>query len=238
MRRSPSGGPYHEVRYAAKWVGQYHRHMSQAEPPHDPGHPGVDDTDVIDHAAPARDAKGRHDYFAAGMDLIAKGGVRAVTIARLCAELGVTKGSFYHHFRNVEDFRRQLLTHWSSERERQVSVAASAVADPIQRLEVLRDFAVGLHHEAEAAIRAWSRTDPEAWAVREKVDTARERTITQAYVDAGVPTDEAELMGRAAVAILIGAQHRGHATDRALLDAMFRRLHPMAMGAGRVDLPG
>ena len=146
MRRSPSGGPYHEVRYAAKWVGQYHRHMSQAEPPHDPGHPGVDDTDVIDHAAPARDAKGRHDYFAAGMDLIAKGGVRAVTIARLCAELGVTKGSFYHHFRNVEDFRRQLLTHWSSERERQVSVAASAVADPIQRLEVLRDFAVGLHH--------------------------------------------------------------------------------------------
>jgi AcrR family transcriptional regulator len=73
-------------------------------------------------------------------------------IAELCAELGVTKGSFYHHFRNVEDFRRQLLTHWSSERERQVLVAASAVSDPLERLEVLRRFAVSLHHEAEAAI--------------------------------------------------------------------------------------
>lgn len=185
-------------------------------------------------AGPARDAKGRHDYFAAGMDVLARGGVRALTIARLCTELGVTKGSFYHHFRNVEDFRHQLLTHWSSERERQVAVAAAAVADPIARLEMLREFAVGLHHEAEAAIRAWSRTDPEAWAVREKVDTARERTITQAYREAGVPDDEAELMGRAAVAVLIGAQHRGHGTDRDLLDAMFRRLHPLAMGAGQL----
>lgn len=166
------------------------------------------------------------------MNLLARGGVRAITIARLCAELGVTKGSFYHHFRNVEDFRHQLLTHWSSERERQVLIAASATDDPIERLEVLREFAVGLHHEAEAAIRAWSRTDPAAWAVREKVDTARERTITQAYRDAGVPDAEAELMGKAAVAVLIGAQHRGHATDRSLLDAMFRRLHPMALGAG------
>lgn len=178
---------------------------------------------------PTRDARGRHDYFAAGMDLLARGGVGAVTIARLCAELGVTKGSFYHHFRNVEDFRRQLLTHWSSERERQVLVAASTVVDPVERLDVLRRFAVSLHHEAEAAIRTWSRTDPEAWAVREKVDAARERTIAQAYRDAGVPDDEADVLARSAVAILIGVQHRGHSVDRDQLDAMFVRLHEVAV---------
>jgi AcrR family transcriptional regulator len=178
---------------------------------------------------PMRDARGRHDYFAAGMDLLASGGVGAVTIARLCTELGVTKGSFYHHFRNVEDFRRQLLTHWSSERERQVLVAASAVSDPLERLEVLRRFAVSLHHEAEAAIRTWSRTDPEAWAVRDKVDTARERTIAQAYRDAGFPDDEADALARSAVAILIGLQHRGHGVDRDELDALFVRLHQVAV---------
>lgn len=184
---------------------------------------------MVQVSEPTRDARGRHDYFAAGMDLLASGGVGAVTIARLCAELGVTKGSFYHHFRNVEDFRRQLLTHWSSERERQVLVAASAVSDPLERLEVLRRFAVSLHHEAEAAIRTWSRTDPEAWAVREKVDAARERTIAQAYRDAGFPDDEADALARSAVAILIGVQHRGHAVDRAELDALFVRLHQVAV---------
>jgi AcrR family transcriptional regulator len=178
-----------------------------------------------------RDARGRLDYFEAGMDLLAGGGVGAVTIARLCTALGVTKGSFYHHFRNVEDYRHQLLTHWSSERERQVLVAASRVSDPLERLEVLRQFAVALHHEAEAAIRSWSLTDADAWAVREKVDAARERAIADAYRDAGLPEADATVLGRAAVAALIGAQHRGRTTDRAQLDEVFQRLHHMAMAA-------
>lgn len=179
----------------------------------------------------ARDARNREHYFEAGMDLLGSGGVGAVTIARLCQALGVTKGSFYHHFRNVEDYRHQLLAHWSRERERQVVVAAAAVSDPIERLEVLRDAAVRLHHEAEAAIRAWSRTDAEAWAVREKVDAARERTIAEGYRDAGLPDDVAASLGRYAVLALIGAQHRGRTTDREQLDEMFRRLHEMAMAA-------
>jgi AcrR family transcriptional regulator len=178
-----------------------------------------------------RDARSRTDYFDAGMDLLGSGGVGAVTIARLCHALGVTKGSFYHHFRNVEDYRQQLLAHWARERERQVLLAAEAVRDPIERLEVLRDAAVKLHHEAEAAIRAWSRTDAEAWAVREKVDAARERTITEGYRDAGLPADVAASLGRYAVLALIGAQHRSRTTDRDGLDEMFRRLHDMAMAA-------
>jgi AcrR family transcriptional regulator len=178
-----------------------------------------------------RDARSRTDYFDAGMDLLGSGGVGAVTIARLCHALGVTKGSFYHHFRNVEDYRQQLLAHWARERERQVLVAAEAVRDPIERLEVLRDAAVKLHHEAEAAIRAWSRTDADAWAVREKVDAARERTITEGYRDAGLPADVAASLGRYAVLALIGAQHRSRTTDRDGLDDMFRRLHDMAMAA-------
>lgn len=178
-----------------------------------------------------RDARSRTDYFDVGMDLLGSGGVGAVTIARLCHALGVTKGSFYHHFRNVEDYRHQLLTHWARERERQVLLAAEAVSDPIERLEVLRTAAVNLHHEAEAAIRAWSRTDADAWAVREKVDAARERSITEGYRDAGLPDDVAASLGRYAVLALIGAQHRSRTTDRDGLDEMFRRLHDMAMAA-------
>lgn len=203
-----------------------------------PDRPTIDASDASDvseardapgTSAPLRDALGRPDYFEAGMDLLGTGGVGAVTIARLCEALGVTKGSFYHHFRNVEDFRHQLLTHWSSERERQVLHAAAQVADPAQRLDVLRSFAVALHHEAEVAIRAWSRTDADAWAVREKVDAARERAIAGAYRDVGVPDDLADELGRAAVALLIGAQHRTRTTDRAGLDALFHRLHQFAI---------
>jgi AcrR family transcriptional regulator len=164
------------------------------------------------------------DYFDTGMDLLASGGVGAVTVARLCAALGVTKGSFYHHFLGVEDFRTQLLAHWANERERQVMIAVAAVADPIERLDVLRDFAIGLHHEAEVAIRAWSRTDATAWRVRERVDAARERAVADAYREVGVEADLAGLLGRLSVAVLIGVQHRRESTDRDELAELYQHL--------------
>ena len=174
-------------------------------------------------------AKGKHDYFEAGMDLLGSGGVGAVTIARLCAALGVTKGSFYHHFTGVEDYRTQLLVHWSTEREQQVVAAAAAATDPHERLDLLRDSSVSLHHEAEAAIRAWSRVDADAWQVRAAVDAAREQAVAQAFVDVGVPPHRAAFFGRLAVVVLVGAQHREETTDRAELHAMYSWLEEMAL---------
>ena len=169
----------------------------------------------------APDVRSPAHYFDAGMELLADEGVAALTIARLCGALGVTKGSFYHHFRGVEDFRTQLLTHWASERSAQVVAAADAIGDPVRRLRVLLEAGVHLPHEAEAAIRAWSRRDPEAWRVRVAVDEARERILTEAFVAAGVGLAQAELYGRLAVATLVGAQHRSERTDRTTLRAMF-----------------
>ena len=172
------------------------------------------------------------------MELLAVEGVGGLTIARLCSALGVTKGSFYHHFRGVEDFRTQLLTHWATDGARQVEAISAAVDDPVRRLRVLLEAGVGLPHEAEAAIRAWSRRDHGAWLVRVAVDEARERIIGQAFVAAGIDPGQAEMYGRLAVATLIGGQHRGERTDRAGLRAMFAWMLQSALDqAGRDQGP-
>ena len=173
--------------------------------------------------------RSRQDFLDAGLTLLAAAGVRGVTIARVCAALDVTKGSFYHHFEGVDEFTRELLTYWAVERESQVVAAAAAVTDPMERLDVLRDVGVALHHEAEVAIRAWSRTDADAWTLREQVDAARERTVAEAYREVGVPGDIASMLGRLSVAVLIGAQHRGKATDRAALLDLYRHLQQMTL---------
>ena len=179
------------------------------------------------------DLRTKDDYLDAGMELLAEGGVGAITIARMCTKLRVTKGSFYHHFIGVEDFRSQLLEHWASERKEQVRAAATAVSDPAERLLVLLDFGVTLHHEAEAAIRAWAHSDPVALQVREQVDASRERTIAQAYREVGVPTEQADFFGRLAVIVLIGAQHRAESTDRDALRDVFARMHAIAMATAQ-----
>ena len=42
----------------------------------------------------------RAQWLSAGLEALRKGGVAAVRVERLAADVGVTKGSFYHHFRD------------------------------------------------------------------------------------------------------------------------------------------
>lgn len=177
----------------------------------------------------AVEAKTRGDYFEAGLALLGEAGSGAVTIARLCEALDVTKGSFYHHFRNIDDYRVQLLKHWAVEREGQIAEALAAADGPLERTVAMRAHAVGLAHEAEAAIRSWSRRDADVEALQQRVDAERERAIAEAYGEAGVPADVAGLLGRIAVGLMIGVQHRSRAADRDGLAAMYRLLHDMVV---------
>jgi AcrR family transcriptional regulator len=175
------------------------------------------------------EARTRDDYFEAGLRLVGEAGSGAVTIARLCEALDVTKGSFYHHFRNIDDYRLQLLKHWAVEREGQIADALAQADGPVQRAVAMREHALGLAHEAEAAIRSWSRRDPAVDAMQQRVDAERERATAEAYREAGVPDEVAQVLGRIAVGLLIGVQHRSRPADRNGLEMMYRLLHDLVV---------
>jgi AcrR family transcriptional regulator len=160
------------------------------------------------------------DYYRAGMQLLAEGGLAAVTLANVCARLDVTKGSFYHHFDSAPAFHRELLAHYEEVYAHRRIEAVDAIADAGARMDALLQRGVERHHEAESAIRAWSRTDPVAAAVVKRVDTARRNYIAGFLVGQGLPEDEARVHADIALAIVAGAQAMSRITDR-------RRLHAM-----------
>ena len=162
----------------------------------------------------------RDDYLAAGLDLLADGGVSAVTIAALCDRLGVTKGSFYHHFDDVSAFHEALLADWEVGAYRAIETAR-AVADSHKRLSVLKELAVAAHHEAEGAIRAWGRSYDPAAAVVRRVDAAREANLVESFRALGIPVVRARRLARIGLATLIGTQHMERPVDRRRLLAAF-----------------
>ena len=162
----------------------------------------------------------RDDYLTAGLDLLADGGEGAVTIAALCGRLGVTKGSFYHHFESVPVFYEALLAFWEDGTQRAIE-AARAVPDSRRRLTVLKELAVAAHHEAEGAIRAWGRSYPPAAAVVRRVDTAREANLVESFRALGLPPARSRRLARIGLATLIGTQHLEHPVDRRNLLAVF-----------------
>lgn len=58
---------------------------------------------------------GRDDWMRAARLALLRGGVDAVRVELLARELGVTKGSFYWHFRGREELLDALITEWETE---------------------------------------------------------------------------------------------------------------------------
>ena len=52
----------------------------------------------------ARTGKTRTDWVEAGQALLIDGGIEAIKLQRLTSHLQVTSGSFYLHFRNLDEF--------------------------------------------------------------------------------------------------------------------------------------
>lgn len=147
----------------------------------------------------------RNDYFEAGLNLLAEGGVAEQTIANLCERLGITKGSFYHHFTSLADFRQQLLAYWEATQEAAVNESANGSA---------ADWVAPAHHPADAAVRAWSQSDEAAAEVQGRIDAARLKTAAKDLRAAGVSADRARSLANLGLAIQIGVQTAGAAWDR------------------------
>jgi len=160
----------------------------------------------------------KDDYYRAALDLLAGGGVDALTIANLCAQLEVTTGSFYAHFESIREFHSSFLEHWADGRVYRLEEQVEEVTDPLQRIALLRRLAVGLNHEAESAIRGWSRTNPVVAGFQAHVDSTREEILTQAFVDVGLDHDEARVLARIGLTILVGSQQIEDKVDRPRLD--------------------
>lgn len=171
------------------------------------------------------------DWIKAAFRRLGQGGNAAVRAEVLARDLGVSKGSFYWHFRDLADLKAKMLAHWRDQATtRIVDMAEASALDPQQRLATLMDLATsdladpygGL--STEAAIRDWARADPDAARAQVAVDAERLSYLTRLLVQMGQPDRQAAQSARLVLMVYTGAVHLG-ITDRAeLADDMARLL--------------
>ncbi len=88
-----------------------------------------------------RQTDSKSQFLDATIKLVRIKGYTAARIEDICAEAGLTKGSFFHHFRGKEDLALAAVAHWDA---RAAAMFAEAPfrdkADPLDRLLVYVDF--------------------------------------------------------------------------------------------------
>jgi AcrR family transcriptional regulator len=106
-------------------------------------------------------------------------GIDHVRVDVLATQLGVTRGSFYWHFRDRQDLLRRVLAAWREQTTvqltRRLSNARSSAAEQLHDVISLpfRGRAAQRAARIELAIRAWARRDEMARAAVDEADAAR-----------------------------------------------------------------
>ena len=122
---------------------------------------------------------GREDWLRAARLALLRGGVEAVRVEKLARDLGVTKGSFYWHFKDRDELLDLLLREWEREVPEMLSeVGRGAGRRKIHRLMLWLKQRAKLSEQgtvpSDAAIFSWASVDRE---VAGRVNKAEEERI-------------------------------------------------------------
>lgn len=140
----------------------------------------------------------RDQWLAAAVAALAEGGVAAVRVEVLATRLGVTKGSFYWHFRDRAALLEGLLALWEDETIWLVSEASLAAAPRDRLVRFFELVAERRDYPPDVEIQAWARHDIDVAKRVEATERRRLDFITGELRASGFDDAEAARRGRAA----------------------------------------
>lgn len=137
------------------------------------------------------------DWIDAAAKMLVDNGIDAVRVDVLAKIMGVTRGSFYWHFKDREDLIQRLLMAWRAEATEQLIERFESRRTPPAKLVEellnlpLRGRSAQQVASTELAIRAWARRDETARRVVDEVDAQRLSYMAQCFSSMGCSIAEA-----------------------------------------------
>ncbi len=147
-------------------------------------------------AKTSRIALDRDAWIRGAIAILAEHGAERLRVEVLAKRLGVTKGSFYWHFKDRRDLQDAVLEFWKDGRIR--DIRKQTQTDPggeaaalLHTIEVYSSARNRKGIAIEAAVRDWARRDPQAVAVVEDVDAERLACACRLFLACGLDEQEA-----------------------------------------------
>jgi AcrR family transcriptional regulator len=134
---------------------------------------GMADVNTVMYGGFVTEQLSAKDWLDQGLRTLAKSGFTALKAEPLAKAMGVSRGSFYWHFADVDAFRAAILQHWREVAVEQIIAGIEAAPPDQSPIEQLLRRAFSRRPGLEGAIRSWATHDPVARAAVEAVDRRR-----------------------------------------------------------------
>lgn len=137
------------------------------------------------------------DWVDAAIAVMVESSIENVRVEQLASKLGVSKGSFYWHFKDRRELLLTVLDRWTDTATLAVHSRLDKV-EPSPAQRVLRFMQLPLRSDAalraadlELAIIGWARRSSEAREAVAAVDRLRTEHVAGLFRELGIPANEA-----------------------------------------------
>lgn len=162
------------------------------------------------------------DWLEAGQSLLRRGGLRALKLRPLAEELKVSTGSFYHHFRDFDDYQGKLAAYFAEDQVSDLIAALErATPEPIDRIRLLGQTVRRRGSSRLAvAMRAWAESDPRARVAVERHDELMLDFLARNLTAIGFSREEAEVRAYGLITLGLSKVHAPHLEMSSLFESL------------------
>lgn len=164
------------------------------------------------------------DWIKAGLKALAAEGFTTLKADVLAKTLGVSRGSFYWHFADVEAFHAAVLVRWQDVAAAGVIQAVEGLNEGEDRLRSLLQRAFTGNASLEVGVRAWAASDSATRAVVDRVDGQRLAYIEALLRSAGIGSAQACVRAQILYWTYLGAAMSGRRFSRGQFAMMLDEL--------------
>ena len=169
------------------------------------------------------------DWLDAGLKALAAGGFTALKAEPLAKAMGVSRGSFYWHFADLNAFHAAILAHWRGVAAERIIADLEHTPEgesPVRRL-LRRTFSGRL--ALERAVRSWATSDAQARAAVLAIDRRRLDYVGMLLRKAGLPSEIAQARAQILYWAFVGYALSDKPLPKARQDLVLDELMGMAL---------
>ena len=155
----------------------------------------------------------RDDWLNAALSRLSDQGIEAVRVEVLARDLGVSKGSFYWHFRDRGDLLDTMLSHWEASERDWLDMSPTYETAATRWARVVARTANPGHIRLEAAVRTWARRDERVARRVAALERRKAGLIAGVLRDVGFTRAAAEAWAEVVLLVCLGWLDRA-ARDR------------------------
>ncbi len=150
--------------------------------------------------------KTKQDWVRQGAIVLAEAGAGQIKIDLLTKRLGVTKGSFYHHFKNYQDYQENLLRFIEEKGTIRILEQLEQLETPAEKIDKLQEIMLNRALKSEINLRAWAMQDTLVRSYQERIDRQRIEYLEKVFAEMFEDPVQAKAMAHTLLTIYIGCQ--------------------------------